>query len=67
MGNPWSASAWSNSEGVRKRGLLRCGVSQGLAGFSRQDNLGTWEGLDVDYCRAIALLSLVTPRSNTFH
>ncbi|MFZ9115186.1 MAG: amino acid ABC transporter substrate-binding protein, partial [bacterium] len=41
-------------EGVRQRGLLRCGVSQGLAGFSRQDNLGTWEGLDVDYCRALA-------------
>lgn len=41
-------------EKVRKRGLLHCGVSQGLPGFSSLDKSGQWRGLDVDFCRAIA-------------
>lgn len=37
------------------RGSLNCGVSEGLAGFSRQNpDSGVWEGLDADFCRAIA-------------
>ncbi len=39
---------------IRKRGFLKCGVSQGLAGFSSPDKNGQWQGIDVDYCRAIA-------------
>ncbi|MPZ37503.1 MAG: transporter substrate-binding domain-containing protein [Rhizobiales bacterium] len=39
---------------VRDRGALICGVSQGLPGFSNPDDKGTWTGLDVDFCRAIA-------------
>jgi general L-amino acid transport system substrate-binding protein len=39
---------------VRKRGALRCGVSQGLPGFSAPDANGAWAGLDVDLCRGIA-------------
>ncbi len=39
---------------VRKRGVLRCGVSTGLAGFSKPDSKGRWTGLDVDTCRAVA-------------
>ncbi|MFP7754463.1 amino acid ABC transporter substrate-binding protein [Thermodesulfobacteriota bacterium B35] len=39
---------------VRKRGTLRCGVSTGLAGFSKPDAKGRWTGLDVDVCRAVA-------------
>lgn len=39
---------------VKERGELRCGVSQGLAGFSSPDDKGRWEGFDVDYCRALA-------------
>jgi general L-amino acid transport system substrate-binding protein len=39
---------------VRKRGVLRCGVSQGLAGFSSPDKSGQWQGLDVDVCRGVA-------------
>jgi general L-amino acid transport system substrate-binding protein len=41
-------------EQVRTRGFLRCGVSTGVAGFSAMDGTGTWHGLDVDVCRAIA-------------
>src|ERR1700745_1923085 len=39
---------------VTARGMLSCGVSQGLPGFSSPDDKGTWTGLDVDVCRAIA-------------
>ena len=39
---------------IKDRGLLSCGVTQGLAGFSLPDDKGNWIGLDVDVCRAIA-------------
>jgi general L-amino acid transport system substrate-binding protein len=39
---------------VTDRGVLSCGVSQGLPGFSLPDDKGNWTGLDVDICRAIA-------------
>jgi general L-amino acid transport system substrate-binding protein len=39
---------------VKSRGNLVCGVSQGLPGFSTPDDRGTWTGLDVDFCRALA-------------
>lgn len=39
---------------VKKRGVLSCGVSTGLAGFSQKDEKGNWSGLDVDVCRAVA-------------
>ncbi len=37
------------------RGFLNCGVSGGLPGFSIQDEAGEWSGLDVDFCRALAI------------
>jgi general L-amino acid transport system substrate-binding protein len=39
---------------VKDRGMLSCGVSQGLPGFSSPDDKGNWTGLDVDLCRAVA-------------
>jgi general L-amino acid transport system substrate-binding protein len=39
---------------VKDRGVLSCGVSSGLPGFSAPDDKGNWAGLDVDVCRAIA-------------
>ena len=39
---------------VQSRGILKCGVSQGLPGFSNADDQGQWSGLDVDFCRAVA-------------
>ena len=38
----------------RKKGFVRCGVSQGLPGFSNADASGNWTGVDVDVCRAVA-------------
>ncbi len=39
---------------VREKGFVRCGVSQGLPGFSNPDDAGDWSGIDVDICRAVA-------------
>jgi general L-amino acid transport system substrate-binding protein len=33
---------------------VKCGVSQGLPGFSNADAAGNWSGIDVDVCRAVA-------------
>ena len=41
-------------ERVQKEGVISCGVSQGLPGFSTPDDKGNWTGLDVDMCRAVA-------------
>ncbi|MBM4212018.1 MAG: amino acid ABC transporter substrate-binding protein, partial [Gammaproteobacteria bacterium] len=34
--------------------MLRCGIHEGLAGFSTIDNQGNRSGFDVDFCRAIS-------------
>ena len=34
--------------------FVKCGVTQGLPGFSNTDDAGNWSGLDVDVCRAVA-------------
>jgi general L-amino acid transport system substrate-binding protein len=39
---------------VKDRGMLSCGVTQGLPGFSAPDDKGNWVGFDVDLCRGIA-------------
>ena len=39
---------------IKKAGSLNCGVSQGLPGFSNPDDKGSWTGIDVDYCKALA-------------
>jgi len=44
----------STFDAVRARGVLNCGVSTGVAGFSNPDSQGVWRGLDVDGCRAVA-------------
>ena len=52
-----AASAQSRSptlDKVKRDGFLRCGVSDGLAGFSNPDAQGNWTGIDVDVCRAVA-------------
>lgn len=48
------AQAGKVLDGIRQRGQLVCGVSNGVAGFSAPDAKGRWQGLDVDVCRAVA-------------
>lgn len=38
--------------------MLRCGVSEGIPGFSEKDAKGNWKGLDADFCRAVAAAAL---------
>jgi len=51
---------------IRSRGILRCGVSEGLAGFSIKDAGGRWTGMDVDFCRAVAAVALDDPEKVAF-
>ena len=44
----------STLDSVKNRGALQCGVSDGLPGFSATDSAGRWQGLDADFCRAVA-------------
>ena len=41
-------------DSTMERGAVLCGVSTGVPGFSMQANDGSWSGIDVDLCRAVA-------------
>ena len=49
-----SAQAPATLAQVKARNILNCGANTGLAGFGVPDGQGNWQGLDVDYCRAVA-------------
>lgn len=53
-------------DGVKSRGLLRCGVSEGIPGFSEKDPDGRWRGLDADFCRAVAAAVVGNAEKVTF-
>jgi len=55
---PACAAAGETLAKVKARGTLRCGVSEGIAGFSIMDAAGHWVGLDADFCRAVAAAAL---------
>ncbi len=50
--------AWSDPasvlDAIRKRGHVVCGVSDHAPGFSEVNASGTWSGLDVEFCSALA-------------
>ncbi|HVX37753.1 MAG TPA: amino acid ABC transporter substrate-binding protein [Hyphomicrobium sp.] len=51
------APAWSETsvlDAIRKRGQVVCGVSDHAPGFSEVSGSGTWSGLDVEFCSALA-------------
>ncbi len=45
-------------EAIRARGHVLCGVGDGPKGYSSVDAHGTWTGLSVDFCRALAVAVL---------
>lgn len=53
-GDGSSGSSGSRLDTVTSRGELVCGVDGGIPGFSFVDSSGTYSGLDVDVCRAVA-------------
>ncbi len=40
---------------IKSKGFLTCGVSNGLLGFSHNNDGKSWNGFDVDFCRAVAV------------
>ncbi|HWK46702.1 MAG TPA: amino acid ABC transporter substrate-binding protein [Stellaceae bacterium] len=49
-----AAQAGPTLDKIKSAGVLTCGVSTGVAGFSLADSQGKFTGIDVDICRAIA-------------
>ena len=54
MGIVATGATAATLEDVKAKGFVQCGVSQGLPGFSNQDDKGAWNGIDVDFCRSMA-------------
>ncbi|MCB1858389.1 MAG: amino acid ABC transporter substrate-binding protein [Gammaproteobacteria bacterium] len=48
------AFAGATLDAVKQKGFVQCGVNTGVPGFAGTDDKGTWAGLDVDVCRAVA-------------
>ncbi|MCP4672417.1 MAG: amino acid ABC transporter substrate-binding protein [Desulfobacula sp.] len=62
-----SFNAWSGTlENVQKKGVLTCGISEGVPGFSIPDSKGHWKGFDVDMARALAATVLSDPEKIKF-
>lgn len=59
---PVTAASAGMIETVQERGELVCGVHTGLVGFGAPDENGEWQGLDPDYCRAVASAILGEPK-----
>jgi general L-amino acid transport system substrate-binding protein len=49
-----AAASAATLDDVKARGVLKCGVNSGLAGFAAPDASGRWDGFDIAYCRALA-------------
>ena len=49
-----SAASAATLDDVKARGVLKCAVNTGLAGFASPDDKGEYSGFDVDYCKALA-------------
>jgi general L-amino acid transport system substrate-binding protein len=54
-GSSATAPTKSRLDTVISRGKLMCGVSGDLPGFSFVDQTGKYSGLDVDFCKALAV------------
>src|SRR6267143_1330182 len=63
---PSPAFAGETIEQIKSRRSLRCGVSEGVVGFSVKEPSGRWSGLDADFCRAVAAAALGDPEKVTF-
>jgi general L-amino acid transport system substrate-binding protein len=52
------AFAGATLDKVRSMGMVRCGISEEMKGFSYKDTAGRWQGFTVDFCRAVAAAAL---------
>lgn len=54
-GTPAHAAEGDTVNAIKQRGELVCGVSTGVAvGMSTLDDKGNWNGLEVEFCRALS-------------
>ncbi len=60
------AQAGATLDGIKGKGFVQCGVNVGLPGFANPDSAGNWTGLDVDYCRAVAVALFNDPQKVKF-
>lgn len=49
-----SLAAEKTLEAVRARGYINCGVGENAPGFSYVSSKGSWSGLEIEYCSALA-------------
>ena len=56
------AHAGDTLDKIRMRGELWCGVCDNQTGFAAQDAHGRWNGIDADFCRALAAAALSARR-----
>ncbi len=61
VGQPTISAAGPTLDLVRANGKVRCGVGEGLPGFSYKARDGRWQGFGVDFCRAVAAAALGKP------
>lgn len=58
VGLPVADALATTLDDARARGHVVCGVTEGLEGFASIAANGTWTGLDIDFCRAVATAAL---------
>ena len=61
-----SAASAQTLNTIKQRGSLNCGANGTLAGFGLPDAQGSWTGLDVDFCRALAAAIFNDPNKVKF-
>ncbi|HRO59125.1 MAG TPA: amino acid ABC transporter substrate-binding protein [Burkholderiaceae bacterium] len=59
---PALALAGPTLDAIKSKGVLRCGVHTGLAGFSAPDAKGDWTGIDAEFCKAVATAIVGDPK-----
>ncbi|MEJ5329317.1 MAG: amino acid ABC transporter substrate-binding protein [Desulfobaccales bacterium] len=61
-------AAWAGQtlETVRANRVVRGGVGEDLPGFSQKNKAGSWQGFDIDFCRALAAAVLGHPDQVSF-
>ena len=62
----WPGWAGTVLDRVQSKKVVRCGVSEGIPGFSVPGADGRWAGMDADFCRAVAAAALGDPDQVAF-
>ncbi len=63
---PLTAHAATTLETIRARGTLRCGTENDTPGSGAPDSNGVLQGIDIEYCRALAVAVFADASKVTF-